>query len=173
MDPDNWLPLAATVGGLFIIITLRANGTYWLGRAIVAGTARSRWARMLDTKAYRVGSKFLNRWGAPAVTLCFLTVGLQTMVLLGAGVTRMPLRRFLPACTVGSIIWSFMYGTIGFIGFIAIARLWQYSPILTIVLGLAAAAAIVLTVRRRPSDDEPTTPEAVVAEAIAEDSPTA
>lgn len=153
MFPESWqLPLGATIGALFVIITLRANGTYWLGRAIVAGTAKTRWAKMLDSKAYRTGSRFLNRWGAPAVTLSFLTIGLQTTVLIGAGVTRMPLRRFIPACQIGCVVWACMYGTVGFIGFVAIGRLWEFSPVLTVVLAVALAAGIVLTVRRQPED---------------------
>ena len=47
------------------------------------------------------------RWGAPVVTLSFLTVGIQTLVNLAAGVMRMPLRRYIPALTVGAILWAF------------------------------------------------------------------
>lgn len=150
MDPRDWqAPLAVIVGALFLIVMARANATYWLGRAIVAGTARSRWARVVDSRAYRVGADWLNRWGAPAVTVSFLTIGVQTMVNLAAGVTRMPLRRYVPAVTVGCVIWALMYGTVGFVGFVAVERMWAWSPSVTLVAGLALAAALVVWVVRQ------------------------
>lgn len=164
MDASTWqLPLAVTIAIFFCIVMLRANATYWLGRAVVAGTARSRWSRVLDTKAYKVGSGWLNRWGAPAVSLSFLTVGVQTMVNLGAGVSRMPLRHYIPAVTIGSVAWAFIWGSGGFIGVMTIVRLWQYSPLLTIVLGLAAVAVLAALVVRRPAKDDDSTAAAVPA----------
>lgn len=53
------------------------------------------------------------RWGAPAVTLCFLTIGIQTAVITAAGVMRMPLRRFVPAALLGSLMWAALYTTVG------------------------------------------------------------
>jgi membrane protein DedA with SNARE-associated domain len=46
----------------------------------------------------------------------FLTVGFQTLINLAAGVTRMSLRHYLPAVVVGSVMWAFVYATIGFVG---------------------------------------------------------
>jgi possible integral membrane protein len=137
MDPATWqLPYGLIILSLFCIVMCRANGTYWIGRAIVAGAGRSRWRRILESRAYETGSSWLNRWGAPAVTLSFLVVGVQTMVSLVAGVTRMPLRRYLPAVTIGCVIWAFIYGTGGMVSFVIIARAWEHNPLLT-VLGLA------------------------------------
>ena len=154
MDPTTWqAPFAVVVGALFVIVMLRANATYWLGRAIIAGAGHTRWARLLNSRAYAVGSAWLNRWGAPAVALSFLTVGVQTMVNLSAGVSRMPLRRYLPSVTVGSVIWAFLYGTVGFAGFVAVQRLWVESPALTIGAGtlLVIVVAVVLTRRHEGS----------------------
>lgn len=152
MDPKTWqLPLAWTIALLFGIVMLRAGGTYALGRAVAAGTARSRWQRLLEARAYAVASGWLDRWGPIAVLLSFLTIGLQTMIHLGAGVARMPLRRYLPALAIGSVIWAIMYGTVGFIGFVALRRLWQLSPGLTVTVGVLAALAIALVFRRRPA----------------------
>lgn len=157
MDPTTWqAPFALVVGALFIIVMLRANATYWLGRAIAAGTGRSRWRRILDTKAYATGARWLNRWGPPAVALSFLTIGIQTMVNLSAGVARMPLRRYLPSVTVGSVIWAFLYGTVGFAGFVAVQRLWEASLFLTVggVVLLVVVLVFVLT-RRLETPSEP------------------
>lgn len=149
-DPTSWnAPFAVVVVALFAIVMARANATYWLGRGLAAGAERSRWQRLLTSPHYASGARWLNRWGAPAVSLSFLTVGIQTMVNLAAGVTRMPLRRYLPAVTVGCIIWAFMYGTVGFIGWFAVVRLWERSPALTVAVLAAGAAVVVWVVTRR------------------------
>lgn len=152
MDPKTWqLPLAWTIALLFGIVMLRAGGTYAIGRGVAAGTARTRWQRLQQTKAYILASRWLDRWGPLAVAFSFLTMGLQTMIHLGAGVGRMPLKRYLPALVVGSTIWAIMYGTVGFIGFVALRRLWQISPALTITAGILAVLAIALVFWRRPA----------------------
>jgi membrane protein DedA with SNARE-associated domain len=56
----------------------------------------------------------VQRFGAPAVTLGFLTVGVQTAINASAGMLRMPQRRFLPAVTLGAALWSLIYTTVGF-----------------------------------------------------------
>lgn len=142
-EPTTWdAPLAVVVLALFVIVMLRANGTYWLGRALAAGARRSRWEKVLESRHYATGARWLNRWGAPAVSLSFLTIGIQTMVNLAAGVARMPLRRYLPAVIVGCVMWAFLYGTVGFIGWVAVGALWDRSPALTVALLALAAAGI-------------------------------
>ena len=154
MDPTKWqAPFIVVVGALFVIVMLRANATYWLGRAIVARTGRSRFSRVLDSRAYAVGATWINRWGAPAVALSFLTIGVQTMVNLAAGAARMPMRRYLPSVVVGSVAWAFLYGTVGVVGFIAVRSLWGINPALTIGLGvlLIVVIAVLLTRKRQPT----------------------
>lgn len=148
MNPMNWdAPLALIVAALFVIVFLRATGTYFLGRGIVAGTARSRWGDVVESRPYKVGSSWLNRWGAPAVTLCFVTVGVQTAVLLSAGISRMPYRKFFLALVPGCVMWALIYGTVGFVGFKALAALWEVSPVLTVVIGALAILAIIIGLR--------------------------
>ena len=142
-DPTTWeAPFAVVVIAMFCIVMARANGTYWLGRALAAGARRSRWEKVLESRHYATGARWLNRWGAPAVSLSFLTIGIQTMVNLAAGVARMPLRRYLPAVIVGCVMWAFLYGTVGFIGWVAVGALWDRSPALTVALLALAAAGI-------------------------------
>ena len=144
-NPLSWdnAPLMAVVGALWVIVMLRANATYWLGRAIAKGTSKTRLKEVMESKHYATAQRWLNRWGAPAVTVSFLTIGIQTMVNMGAGMLRMPLRRYLPAVAIGCVLWAFMYGTIGFIGFVAVEQLWAFSPALTIVLGVLLVGTIV------------------------------
>lgn len=150
MDPTQWAaPFPLVVAALFCIVLLRSNGTYWLGRAAAHTARRTRASRWLDSAGYRRAVDRINRWGAPAVSLSFLTVGVQTVINLAAGATRMPLIRYIPATVIGSIAWAFLYGTVGFAGFEALAVLWEHSPAAAIGAGVAAVAALVWFVVRQ------------------------
>ena len=157
MHPQDWnLPYGLTILALFCIVMIRSNGTYWIGRGIVAGTSHTRWRRVLETRPYRVGSSWLNCWGPPAVTLSFLVVGLQTMVNLAAGVARMPMRLYLPAVIVGCTVWAFIWGTGGMISLVLLSMAWEHSPAMTIT-GLTVMAA---AVNRRNAATPPCPPTA-------------
>ncbi|WP_197512253.1 DedA family protein [Tessaracoccus coleopterorum] len=118
---------------------------------MTAGAERTRFAKLISSSHYARATRWLARWGAPAISLSFLTIGIQTVINLAAGITRMPLRRYLPAVTVGSVLWAFLYGTVGFIGWAAVVRLWQFSPPLLVAVFVLAAAGILWSVLRRDS----------------------
>ena len=160
-DPTSWdAPYAIVVAALWVIVMLRANGTYWLGRGIAAGARRTRAARLLESKHYERGASWLNRWGAPAVSLSFFTIGVQTMVNLAAGVTRMPLRRYLPAVAVGCVAWAFIYGTVGFMGWVGLQELWIRSPVAVVAICLLVAATITWSVLARDKSEPQDAPAA-------------
>lgn len=138
----TWSQFLPTFGGLFVIVMLRANATYWLGRGAAAGGRRWRGADREAAPAWRTARELVNRWGPVAVVLCFFTVGIQTAVNATAGVTRMPLRRYLPAVTLGSIVWATIYATIG----LAAARAWLAAAARSPVGATLGAVAVVLTV---------------------------
>jgi len=143
MDPTQWgAPFPLVVAALYGIVLLRASATYWLGRAIVAGTTHTRWAHLVDSAGYRRAAERIDRWGPPAVALSFLTVGVQTLVNLAAGAGRMKLRHYLPALAVGGFVWALLYATIGFAGFAAVGALWARSPVVAVVLVLGVVAAV-------------------------------
>jgi hypothetical protein len=77
------------LAALFVIVLVRAQATYWVARAVVTGAASRRWGRWLESPALKRASALLARYGAPAVTVSFLTVGLQTMINAAAGAARM------------------------------------------------------------------------------------
>ena len=144
MDPTQWgAPFEIVVAALFCIVLMRANATYWIGRGLAAGARRTRLASAMESPRYGQVVERLNTWGPVAVTLSFLTIGVQTLVNLAAGATRMPLWRYLPAATLGCVMWAFLYATAGFVGFDALARLWARSPILAVSLGAVAIGGIV------------------------------
>jgi len=157
---DFWRawPYPVAVAALFVVVMLRAGGTYAIGRAAQEGARRSRLARSMAKPRFARMQQTVARWGAPVVTLSFLTVGIQTLVNLAAGVMRMPLRRYLPALIVGAILWAFLYATVGFATFAAWRRVYELSPavaIASIVVLLAGLAGyIVWQVRHRHDEDE-------------------
>lgn len=162
MNPSEWgWPFGLVFAALFVIVMTRANGTYWVGRAIRKGSDRSRLAAATRRPGYRRVEGALQRWGAPVVSLCFLTIGVQTMVNVAAGATRMPLRRYLPAVTIGSVLWALIYSTVGFVGVKALAISWDRWPVATLVVGAVVLLALIAFVlaglagRRRRTTEQP------------------
>jgi len=102
------VPLYAFLTGVAL---LRAGATYAVGRG-ARGLAGRR-TSLLERPAVQRAEGVVRRFGAPAVTLCFLTVGVQTAVNAAAGSLRMPLRRYLPALLLGALLWAGVYVTVG------------------------------------------------------------
>ena len=158
VNPMNWdAPYLVIVGALFVIVFLRANATYWVGRLISAGAARTRVRGMMDSPGYQRAVDRLNQWGPPVVSVSFLTIGFQTLVNLAAGATRMPLIRYLPAMSVGCVLWAFLYGTVGTAGIEAFGLVWGRNPALATALGVVtlAALAVFIVWRVRVSKRQP------------------
>ena len=92
----------------------------------------------------------MNRWGLAAVPLCYLTVGVQTLVLAAAGVTRVRWWHFTIAQVPGVLAWATIYSTIGFAVW---AAAWEGAvrrhPWAAAVLLLLIIAGIVYLARRR------------------------
>ncbi|MCA1782695.1 MAG: DedA family protein [Dermatophilaceae bacterium] len=136
-----WIVFVVLFFGAFI----RGNATYWVGRAIRSGGARSRFATMLERPGMARAERWVRTVGPPAVSLGFLTVGVQTAINLSAGVLRMPQRRWLPAVTVGALLWATLYTTVGLAFFAALLGEveWWWAVIAVAVI------AVVLAVSRR------------------------
>ena len=156
MNPSEWqLPFPEVFALLFVIVMLRANGTYWLGRLASAAAHRSRLGARMDEPRYAAALARLNVWGAPAVALSFLTIGVQTVVNFAAGATRMPLPRYLAAVTVGSVAWALIYATVGFVGVESLGVLYGLHPawalaLLGLLIGALVAYVVLLRRRRAP-----------------------
>lgn len=159
---SSW-PYPIAVAVLFLIALARGNATYWLGRAAQAGAGRTRARRLLTSSGFARARRLINGWGPPIVAASFLTVGFQTLLNLAAGVTRMPLRRYVPAVALGSLLWGFLYGTVGFVTVSAWLKLYELSPPAAVISGVAVlvalAAFVVLQLRqhRQPRRYEPVT----------------
>lgn len=149
--PDlDGAPFVAIFGFFFTIVFVRTQATYWLARLVVVQTvartaprnralARAQ-AWSLSPAAAR-GTAALNRWGVLAVPLSFFTVGFKTIVNAAAGLTQMPVRRYLPAMLLGCVIHSTIYATVGWAAWEAALAAAAGSP-----WGIAALVALVLAV---------------------------
>lgn len=123
MDVWQSYPFGAALAFLFAIGMLRGQATYWIARTIIEQTLRhtrppTGWrARVhgwLGSTTMGRGREAVQRYGVLAVPLCYVTVGLQSVVLASAGALRMRWLRFTLAQAVGSLAWGLLYSTIGF-----------------------------------------------------------
>ena len=133
---------------MWVVGIVRTSIVYALGTLAAEGGARlDRIRKAMDSPLYRKARRLINRWGVIAVPLCFLTVGLQTAVIITTGFTKMPLRRWVPAMLVGTFMWACIYTTIGFAILAALGlEPWMFPLALAIVI---AVMVIVAQLRER------------------------
>ncbi|MFE5912118.1 DedA family protein [Streptomyces wedmorensis] len=131
-----------TAGALYVIVLLRAGGTFAVGWLAGAGARRSRFSGRISSAKFQRAERAIQRWGAPVVAVSFLTVGFQTAANFLAGSMRMPLSRYLPALFVGGAAWALIYATAGLGVLELLGRLFAERT----ALGAAAVAGILLAV---------------------------
>jgi membrane protein DedA with SNARE-associated domain len=175
----SWLdgsPFAITFAVLFGIVFLRAQGTYWIGRAVTAGLLHTRLARWMTRPRMTRAIDALNRWGLPAVTLSFLTVGFQTVVNVAAGLIRMRWVGYTLAMLIGCAAWAAIYATVGIAAVEASLALAARSPlalaaVLAVVLGLVIAVIAIRRRSRRPGRHRDTATELAPGSPSPQDAP--
>ncbi|WP_314681933.1 hypothetical protein [Rothia mucilaginosa] len=130
------LPIEVALAFMWVVGIVRTSIVYALGALAAEGGARlDRIRKAMDSPLYRKARRLINRWGVVAVPLCFLTVGLQTAVIITTGFTKMPLRRWVPAMLLGTFIWACVYTTIGFAILAALGlEPWMFPLALAIVI---------------------------------------
>ncbi|MEU1280880.1 VTT domain-containing protein [Streptomyces sp. NPDC005805] len=134
--------VALTAGALYVIVLLRAGGTFAVGLLSGAGARRSRFAARLSSAKFQRAERAIQRWGAPVVAVSFLTIGFQTAANFLAGSMRMPLSRYLPALFVGGAAWALIYATAGLGVLSVLGRLFAERT----ALGVSAVAVLLLAV---------------------------
>ncbi|MEU6118704.1 VTT domain-containing protein [Streptomyces sp. NPDC047117] len=134
--------VALTAAGLYVIVLLRAGGTFAVGWLAGAGARRSRFAGRISSGKFQRVERAIQRWGAPVVAVSFLTVGFQTAANFLAGSMRMPLPRYLPALFLGGAAWALLYATVGLGALEVLARLFAERT----ALGVTAVAVLLLAV---------------------------
>ena len=148
------LPIEVALAFMWVVGIVRTSIVYALGALAAEGGARlDRIRKAMDSPLYRKARRLINRWGVIAVPLCFLTVGLQTAVIITTGFTKMPLRRWVPAMLVGTFMWACIYTTIGFAILAALGlEPWMFPLALAIVI---TVLVIVTQLRERRINREP------------------
>ncbi|SDU65203.1 DedA family protein [Jiangella alkaliphila] len=150
-DSPFGLPLWLGIAVMFGIVVARAQATYWLGRAAGTGIARSRWGDRLGRDRLARAEHVVARYGPVAVTLSFLTIGVQTAVNAVAGATRMPFGRYLAAMLVGSALWAVIWTVGGLSVLWGAATVASAAPLAaaTVVLAAVVIVALIVGYRRR------------------------
>ena len=156
---DDWVggwPFWAVYLLFFCAAMVRSHATYAVGRGLRAGAQRTasgaqdpdkirqRLGRRLDGPGLRRAEGLMARFGAPLVTLSFLTIGVQTLLNAAAGALRMPLRHYTPSAVLGSLVWAGLYTTAGFVVLETIQGVLPWWALLAVVAG----AGVVLLVTR-------------------------
>ena len=134
--------IALTAGALYVIVLLRAGGTFAVGWLAGASARRSRFAGRISSAKFQRAERAIQRWGAPVVAVSFLTVGFQTAANFLAGSMRMPLQRYLPALFMGGAAWALIYATAGLGVLEVLGRLFAERT----ALGVAAVAVLLFAV---------------------------
>ena len=135
------LTVATAYVVLFVAACLRGAMTYALGRVARHAGDASRLRAFFRRPVMARTERVVQRFGAPAVSLSFLTVGVQSAVNASAGVLRMPLRFYGPALAVGALIWAGVYLSIG----MAMLSAWNADGLWWVPLALVAVALVVVT----------------------------
>ncbi|MEU3309794.1 DedA family protein [Nocardiopsis sp. NPDC006832] len=139
---------------LLVVIMLRAPATHLLGRGVGAGVSRGRIGERLGPKLDAAKAR-IDRYGAPVVTLSFLTVGMQTAIHFASGAVRMRFPVYIVATLIGGLIWAGLWGTVisGLVGGWLV--LFLNSPWTAVgVVAVATVAVTVLVLRNRRKRDK-------------------
>lgn len=147
-------PFALVYAGFFLVGLLRGQAIYWLARAVTegalrgtAGNSASRLHTWLDGPTVGRARRLLERIGWPLIPLCYLTIGVQTVILSAAGVVRMRWALFTLAQLPGVLAWAGIYSTIGLTAWALLVRRaalsWElWAALAVAVLALLAARAL-------------------------------
>src|SRR5690625_7436969 len=113
-------PFGLALAFLFALAMLRGQATYWLARVATVQALQhtsptrgwpSRLHRWLTSEPMQRGRGTVQRRGAWAVELCYLTVGLHAIVLASAGVLRISWLTFSLSQSVGWLAWGWLDAT--------------------------------------------------------------
>ncbi|WP_018022625.1 DedA family protein [Corynebacterium doosanense] len=143
---------------LYLGATFRGQATYWIGRGVRSGALRGSagpgwWRRtrdrinQMDTRRAR---QLLDTIGPLAIPLAYLTVGLQSAIIITAGLTHLGWARFSIAQVPGAAAWATIYSTIGFAAWAGMisALAGDWWPLAVLIVALIAVGAVIAFRRR-------------------------
>ncbi len=144
---------------LFSVVALRSSATYGLGRyghylAMKAkkpsgGFPLRIWSSVHSEKTTNA-MDMLRRRGWVAIPICFLTVGVQTVICVAAGAIGMSLPTWIASAFAGWLAWAAIYSTIGFAVWGAAVSTAAGSPVGIAITVTVVVALLVYVVLVRP-----------------------
>ncbi len=117
---------------------------YWIGDKGGYPLARRYGSKIrLDERKLKVARYLFDRHGGKVIFFGRFVSILRTYAAFLAGVSRMSLRKFLPATVAGSVVWSAIYTTAAYF---AGAALERDSGTVSLILGIVAVVIIAVAV---------------------------
>ncbi|MFJ2030781.1 DedA family protein [Streptosporangium sp. NPDC087985] len=124
------------------------------GRAFV-----HRWGRyvLLTPERFQTAERFFARHGGKVVTIARFVEGLRQANGIVAGASGMPWRRFLVFNSLGAVLWSGVWATLGYVAGTHIGAIYgqvtRYHTYVLIGLAVLVVAFIVRSLLRRRRGD--------------------
>jgi membrane protein DedA with SNARE-associated domain len=139
---------AATVGGVGGALLLYWIGA-WLGYERLHRVAGRRWFFIASQKDVDRGCRLFERYGSWIVAAARCVPVARSVVSLPAGMTRMPLPKFVVLTTAGTAVWNAAFIAAGWF----LAENWQQvqaymGPVGLVMIGLIVVGLGVLAWRR-------------------------
>ncbi|GAA3074179.1 hypothetical protein GCM10010464_42870 [Pseudonocardia yunnanensis] len=139
---------AATVGSVLGALVLYGLGA-WLGYDRLHRLADRRWFVLASQKDIERGHQLFERHGGKVVLLARCVPLVRSIVSIPAGVSGMPLGRFVLLTAIGSGVWNAVFIGLGWV----LGENWDHveswlGPIGYVVLGLLVVGLVILVVRR-------------------------
>lgn len=139
---------AATAGSVLGALLLYGLGT-WLGYERLHRLAGHRWFVFVSQKDLERGEEVFERHGGKVVLFGRCVPFLRSVVSIPAGISGMPLTRFVVLTMFGSGVWNGAFIALGW----ALGDNWSQvegflGPVGYVVLALLAVGLVVLIVRR-------------------------
>jgi membrane protein DedA with SNARE-associated domain len=148
---------AATAGSVLGALLLYGLGA-WLGYDRLHRLAGHRWFVLVSQKDLERGDAVFDRHGGKVVLLARCVPFLRSVVSIPAGISGMPLVRFVVLTAIGSGVWNAAFLALGWV----LGENWEQverflGPVSYAVLALLAVGLAVLVVRRLRSRSEVST----------------
>jgi membrane protein DedA with SNARE-associated domain len=146
---------AATAGSVLGALLLYGLGA-WLGYDRLYRLAGRRWFVFVSQKDMERGERVFEQHGSKVVLFGRCVPFLRSVVSIPAGISGMPLVRFVVLTAVGSGVWNAAFIALGW----ALGENWDQvegvlGPVSYVVLALLGAGLVVLMVRRVRSASVP------------------
>ena len=148
---------AATAGSVLGALLLYGLGA-WLGYDRLHRLAGHRWFVLVSQKDLERGDAVFDRHGGKVVLLARCVPFLRSVVSIPAGISGMPMGRFVVLTSIGSGVWNAAFLALGWV----LGENWEQverflGPVSYAVLALLAVGVAVLVVRRLRSRSEVST----------------